>query len=538
MSRRPRLLAAMVAVLLAATLAAPSAPPKAATPSILVSFSFDDEQVETGPDTFTVFQHAKGTVRLSNALRWSGLQSVEIHDEPADHDFPELFGTFPLRRAGWLGVHFALLVATPDEPFNVALAGPDRFVLRRDGLAFWLQSRDGFLFHVSDSIPKRLFRLRAFTWYFVDLDVDLDGGRYDLRIGEEGSPQPLVDLRAQPNAANQRGSAVEAFSFIGDLDDRSRVTYYVDDFVVMTDRAARLPPFAAPGRRRLFAESLGDLHRLEDGRLACLPLQAPADLGLTVADVERLRAGGRLQPLLDALSGATPATPEALGSPLERALLRWREGCRALERGEAAHARELFQQAAEAAPGAPLLGMSQALAEIALGRPAEAAEQLGRLPVDPQDPRRAVLEALLLARTGDWGAAEAKLAGGDAGGGLPAALLASARYNLFLWQGRFTEARASAETERSRAGAPADRALWGQRAGDAAFLARDLDAAESLYQAALQDATAKEALLCRLADVRFLRGDLAGERALRERVYGSLRPLQPPQSDANPRRRQ
>jgi tetratricopeptide (TPR) repeat protein len=514
--------------------AAPPPPAKPAAGSVLVAMSFDDGLVETGPDTLTVFQHAKGTVQLSSAFRWSGMYSVEIHDEAGDHDFPELFGSFPLRRSGWLVVHFALLVATPGEPFNIALAGPQRFTLRRDGISFWLQARDGFLLQVSDGIPRRLFPLRAFTWYFVDVDLDLDAGLYDLRISEEGVPRPLVALERQPNAPHQPGSAVEVFSFIGDLEDVSRVTYYVDDLVVGTDRSVRLLPFVAPGRRRLFAESMGDLRRLEDGRLTCLPFVDLGDLGLTTEEVARLRATGRLEPLLRGLSNSSPAARETPASAPEQALLRWREGCLALERGEAAYAGELFQRAEQAAPGAPLIVMAEALAEIARGRTAAAATALGRLTTSPQDPRRAVLEALLLARDGDWGTADARVAG-EIAAAPRSPLLAGARYHLLLWQGRFREARAAAQEERLAAKDPEGRALWAERAGDAAFLGRDLDLAEQLYQDALRESVYPQALLCRLADVRFLRGDLAGERELRERVYGSLRPPRQPAGSPAPR---
>jgi tetratricopeptide (TPR) repeat protein len=499
---------------------------KAGAGSVLVALNFDDDRIETGPDSLTVFQYARGTVQLSSAFRWSGLHSVEIHDEAGDHDFPELLGKFPLRRSGRLVVHFALLVATPDEPFNIALAGPRRFIPRPDGMSVWLQSRHGALYHVSGGVPKRLFPLRAFTWYMVDLDLDLDAGVYDLRIGEEGMAQPLTDLRQQPNAAGSAGvpgSAVELFSFIGDLEDVSRVTYYVDDIVVGTDASVLQPPFVAPGRRRFFAESLGDLRRLEDGRLSCLPLVSPADLGLSGAEVETLRASGRLEPLLRALAGELPADPDQAAVPAERAAALWREGCQALERGEAEQASGKFQRAEQAVPGAPLVVMGEALVEIARGRTAAAAAMLGRLAPDPEDPRQAVLEALLLARDGDWGSAQARVGEtGEAGRASP--LLASARYHLELWQGRFREALAAAKREGLAAADPAARSLWAERAGDAAFLGRDLDAAEQLYSAALGESAHPRALLCRLADVRFLRGDLAGERALRERVYGTLRP--------------
>jgi hypothetical protein len=232
-------------------------PAAAAAPSpVLVSYSWDDGNVESGPDTFSVFRNARGRVQLSNAFRRSGTQSVEIRDVAGDGAFPELQGYFPERRDGWLIVHFALLVTDPREELNVALAGPQGFRLAKNAISFWLSTRDGYLLHTSDSIPKRLLRLKPFTWYGVDADYDLERGRYDLRIFEEGIEAPVVALRGQPNAASQPGSAVDKFSFIGDYGrDGSNVVYYVDDVVVASTREVALPPFVAPGRRRFLADA-------------------------------------------------------------------------------------------------------------------------------------------------------------------------------------------------------------------------------------------------------------------------------------------
>jgi hypothetical protein len=231
-------------------------PASAAGPSpILVSYSWDDGKVDTGPDTFSVFRNARGNVQLSNAFRASGTQSVEIRDVAGDGDFPELQGYFPVRRDGWLVIHFALLVTDPKEELNIALAGPNGFQLVPDGISFWLFTRDGHLFHKTDSIPKRLLRLKPFTWYGIDADYDVVAGRYDLRIFEEGVEKPVVSLKGQPNAASHPGSAVNMFSFIGDYgEDRSNVVYYVDDVVVASSRAVALPAFVAPGRRQFLAD--------------------------------------------------------------------------------------------------------------------------------------------------------------------------------------------------------------------------------------------------------------------------------------------
>jgi hypothetical protein len=54
--------------------------------------------------------------------------------------------------------------------------------MRRDGIAFWLKTIDCVLFHHSDSLPRRLFKLRANIWYVVDVVFHVEAGTYDLRI--------------------------------------------------------------------------------------------------------------------------------------------------------------------------------------------------------------------------------------------------------------------------------------------------------------------------------------------------------------------
>ena len=65
------------------------AQPKAA-PTALVHYSFDDDLVESGPDTFSIFQFGKGSVTLNTTQLFSGYRSVELRDVPGDHSFPEL----------------------------------------------------------------------------------------------------------------------------------------------------------------------------------------------------------------------------------------------------------------------------------------------------------------------------------------------------------------------------------------------------------------------------------------------------------------
>src|SRR5439155_89094 len=52
---------------------------------------------------------------------------------------------------------------------------------------------------------------------------------YDLRILKNGIAKPEVLLKGLPNATHTPGSKLAKISFIGDLEDRSSVHYFVDD---------------------------------------------------------------------------------------------------------------------------------------------------------------------------------------------------------------------------------------------------------------------------------------------------------------------
>lgn len=259
-SVRKLLTLAQVGILLPTLVAAQvEAPPDEPTFSTLASYTFEggpgDTGSASGPDTFRVFEEARGRVTRTRHFRFSGEHSLELRDVARNHDFPELLGTFDRRTSGQLYAHFAFLVVDPEEELNIAFVGPRWFRMEKDGFAVWLQSRDGMLRHVSDSIPKKLFEIRAFTWYLVDVLYDVDRGTYQLRIEEEGAVEPMVQLADQPNVTNQPGSAVDKFSFVSDpFEDLSEVVYYVDDIVLGADE--RIPPqrFVAPGRRKLFVQ--------------------------------------------------------------------------------------------------------------------------------------------------------------------------------------------------------------------------------------------------------------------------------------------
>jgi len=543
-----------------------AAGPAAAAPPVNIRYSFDDGVTSTGPDTFTVFRNAKGSVQLSPAFHVSGYHSLEIRDVAGDHDFPELQGRFPLRRDGRLALHFALLTTDPRQELNAALAGPGWFKLAPDGIALWFIVRDGALLHVSDSIPKRLLRLKAFTWYGFDVDYDLARGRYDLRVTEEGKPEPVVSLRNQPNASNQPGAAVDIFSFIGDLADRSNADYFIDDFVLASEGSAGMPPFVAPGRRKFFVdrfiEQASLFHKLRQpgSPMACPAVLDLREVGLSSRDVLELRLAGRLDILGDLLdSGARPVEVGADAPPKLKAVAVWKSGCATLAAGQAPKALVAFEEAFQQAPEAMVFELSRLFALVSLKRWQDVDDALVSLHARFQaDPRYALAAALAGAQREDLGEARAwldpvaaeslrkapslgRLAGGDWSEEVFAALrsgapddwkhwralsLATEQYfHLALLDGRTAEARDYARQMAQRliaAGAPA--AGWLERAGDAAFARRDLDEARQLYGEAKAAGGREAPILLKLADVHFLLGDLAVEKVLREKFYGSLDP--------------
>jgi tetratricopeptide (TPR) repeat protein len=555
---------ALTVLILAALLVAAASPEH-----VLVRYSFDDD-VETGPDTFAVFERSKGSVKLSSAYRFSGYRSVELRDVVGDHDFPELQGYFPARRNGRLFAHFALLTTDAGDVLNVALAGPKWFTLAKDGIGFWLKSEGGFLWQVSDSMPQKLSPLRAFVWYVVDVAYDIDRGRYDLAIHEEGKPEPVVSLEDQPNAANQPHSAVDEFSFVTDpFEDRSSLTYYVDDVVIGTDRAVNQLPFVAPGRRKLFVDAWLDNQRRARARPACLPVSSIGDVGAGAEDVALMKMDDSLGLLTSSLrSGRTPGPEKiaALDDPESRllaALASWQDGCAALGKGRAARALARFDEALASVPEGKIYRLSRVLALAALGRWHEVDRELSVAYADWEgDVRFAITQGMVgLARpdldsAASWLHEPAERAAAELGEGIPddlvrrlwsgaidrdlipelqqrapgkwepvfhQALLCEEYFFVLLWRSDYEEARRFAtEMTRRLAFLAAPQAQWLERAGDAAFLDHDPRGAREAYTRALEEDANRASALLKLSDVAFALGDLDGERVYRERIYGSL----------------
>jgi tetratricopeptide (TPR) repeat protein len=499
-----------------------AAQPRSA-PTALVHYSFDDDLVDTGPDTFSVFQSGQGSVTLSTVYRFSGYRSVEIRDIPGDKDFPELQGYFPLRSKGKLYLHFAMMTTDAGEELNIALAGPQWFTLRKNGIAFWLKTAGGYLTAISDSMPKKLFAIRAFVWYIVDATYDIDAGAFDLTIHQEGLETPVADVRRQPNAASQPGSQVDKFSFIGDHDtDESKVVYYVDDVLVGVDEAIVHQPFVAPGRRKLFVDYWNSAQRAHASHPQPLPLMSLVDLGIHSTEAAALRRDGAGELLGQLLSGKLAKVPDDLPEPsrtLLQSVIAWRDGARALAAGDAELALARFDRAAQLSPSAPLFRMDAVMALTHLARWDEVDKRLaGIVPQWRDDPRLPATLAMIGVARGDLDAVERQMRADARSSGL----MAEQYFLTLLWKGDSAGAEAFAESMLAR-GSDSDQALWREHAGDAAFLTGNIQRARDCYEASLAQHPRPSSVWLKLSDVYFKLGDLEKERVFRERVYGGLR---------------
>jgi hypothetical protein len=444
----------------------------AASSSVLVQYSFDDGLTDTGPDTFAVFQNAKGHVRLVSQIRYSGYRAIELRDVKGDGDFPELQGYFPERAAGELFFHFAMLVANPEEPLNIALAGRSHFSMTKDGIAFWLKTRDAELLHVSDSIPKRLFKIEPFVWYVADVRYDIDKGTYDLTIRKEGTKTPVVALTDQPNATHSADSSVDKFSFVGSVfEDDSDVTYYVDDVVIGTDENIILGPFVAPGRRKLFID------RWREAKSMMKQAKCPPALSLADFGVIELRDDFNDLPEVTA----------------------WRSTCAQMERDPAAAAKT-FARLAQEHPDAPIFALSEVMALVRANEKEVAMQRWGALARRLEDDVRYGMVAATMGIESEKQSEEI-------------------RYFVMLWKEDFARAARFAE-EMAKSDKTGE---WLERAGDALFLSGAAVQARPLYETSLQCDKNAYWPTVKLSDIAFLLGDPAGERAYREKMYGALR---------------
>jgi hypothetical protein len=353
--------------------------------NVLVEYSFDDTSLPKVQDGFLIFENSKGFVDPSTAERFSGYRSLELQEQPVDGTFVELQGLFPVIDAGDVLFHFAILVENPDEELNIALAGPEHFYMKKDGINFWLKTIDGVLYQHSDSIPKKLFPIEANKWYVFDVVLHITKGTYDLRI-LDAAGNLLALVKDLANAANQPGSKLSKLSFIGDLADASSVHYFVDDvrMIALTSpidleagyknlkiNSGNLSHTPTPtnttnnhlatsttngkpsSRPKGYFDELLELKKLEFQELKCLPATSIADFGLErnqLAENPDLR--DELKRVFsikeNEVLGATVSNQES-----EQVLL-WRQGCLYLAAKRAKQAIPFLEKSLSISPGSTI----------------------------------------------------------------------------------------------------------------------------------------------------------------------------------------
>ena len=98
----------------------------------------------------------------------------------------------------------------------------------------------------------------------------------------------VLALVGQKNAGNHPGSAIDKFSFVGDVGpDTSNVVYYVDDVILSADQPVDVPAIIAPGRRKMFVDAWSDLQREALREPGCLPTIEYDDFGIGEAVIRK-----------------------------------------------------------------------------------------------------------------------------------------------------------------------------------------------------------------------------------------------------------
>jgi len=536
---------------------------------ILVSYSFDDDNIETGPDTFAVFENGKGCVDLTDSFRFSGYNSVEISDGTGDKDFPELQGYFPTRKTGKLYIHFAFLTTDQNDILNIALAGPNFFNLTKDGIGFWLKTKNGYLYHVSDSMPKKLFPINEFRWYLVDVTYDIDKGIYDLKITEEYQSSPIVLLENQINSSNNPKSVVNIFSFVTDpFTDKSNLTYYVDDVIIGINEDILKTKFVAPGRKKYFVDMWDEYQYKLRQKPGCLPAIHPYDFGLDDDQIVSLEKHGLLNYINDIANGKPFPKEQAKHISIEHldilnGIYKWNQGCQLLAKNRPAEALNMFNSSEDNLDYAPIVELSRLFSLAKLKKWSEVNDGLRNLYFEGLDDQRlSVAQAIIGMSNADLQKAEEwleipaenipqefgdkainetikRIWSGEINRDLfniikrympedweefyEQALIAEQYFYVLLWQEREKEAADFADRMIERLQfLAAPTSIWLERRGDAAFFMKDYNLAKNFYEKSRIPELKNTRLLEKLSDSYFLLGDYDKERQYREKVYGSL----------------
>ena len=529
---------------------------------ILVNFSFEDAELKPNRNNFSIFEIGKGSVRQSTRYHYSGYHSLEIIDTPGDKQFPELQGYFPLRENVKLYLRFSLLTTTPEESLNIALAGPAWFSLKKDGIGFWLSSKNGWIYHTTDSIPTKLFQIRGLVWYTFKIIYDVETGTYDIAVTEEGNSKPFVNLKKQWNAPHQPGSKVDKFSFIGDLGaDDSAVSYYVDDILVGTDQKIDELPFKSQARKSLSFDGWHELKKVTGIKPQCPTIFEPSDLGIESSHLELLKSLGLIEALKESMLGNDKQIPTGITDPkienLLKAINSWNLGCTSLKSGDTVAAENAFRLAMNHQPSAKMFPLVLALSLAAQSKWSEVDEITQSIyPQWANDPRfdmalavmglmhqnlkisAKVLEKFSPQIVNDlkdtlvqkiWQGISDRSILNEVKIKYPlrwkeiiaAPQVAEKYFYVLLWQGQFDQAYAYADkiyTQLKKMSGTAG--VWGIFSGDALVFDNKLTGAIARYTQSLAEQNSNDelVLLGRLADVYAKLGDLENEKKIRTKI--------------------
>jgi hypothetical protein len=369
----------------------------------LASYNFDSDLLDSGPDTYQVFRKLQEKAKISQTFASSGYASAHLSDQAGDKEFVEFLSYFEEQRSGVIRFRASFLIVDGSTILNMALAGKDGFIASSSGIGFWLFYRDGWLRHVSDSIPKKAVMLNAMEWYTADAVIDLDNSLYHLRIIDEQG-KTLFGAADQPMASGAAPQhSINMFSITGDIADLLPSDFYLDDLIITTDNNTKAKPFVAPGRRQFFVEQWQGIYRQVQGKLRCLPARDLEDFGIDVDTFSRLTDDGKLDLLFDM------TRPDA---DLRRirgweetdeliAIAAWQQGCDALENGEVASARSLLERAAQLQPKAYIFQLNRLIAQAKKGNYPELSGQIWSLPHRASDIRSSLALAMLAFHAGD-----------------------------------------------------------------------------------------------------------------------------------------
>lgn len=359
----------------------------------LVEYGFDGT-LPSAKDGFLIFENTRGFVEPTTEEKFSGYKSLQIKEEPLDNGFVELQGLFDPVISGDLLFHFAIFIKNPEEELNIAIAGPEHFYMKRDGMFFWLKTLNGNLHHHADGIPKRIGKLEASTWYVVDAVFHIEEGTYDLRVVNSTTREVLALVKEQPNATHSPGSRVSKLSFIGDLEDRSAVNYFVDDVelrILSTpfdlERPEQIkklrfretltqhstPPGdlsyvhqATPSSpRKGYLEEYKELRQLLFERPTCLPATNLTDFGISTRDLQRTDNPEEIRSTIKSDDSSIPS-PETLKGTIAKTIAEWRLGCLALASGDFRGAKIRLNRASELSPHLALTHAALAMTSLAL----------------------------------------------------------------------------------------------------------------------------------------------------------------------------